>query len=183
MKTTIGLALCVLLGAVAGCDRSMFGGGRYEVGHGIVVRHLPNETGGFLPWRFRVATPDDAASYVVLERERSAESAEILLEAPLPAASGGTPVTVEIERTSSGRGRLVLSVAAERRFRDIDLPFLRRGAVVNPISELPQDSDGAIVLQYTIPEHLVQNAPSFQEARRLGESERLRLRFAVRPGP
>ena len=180
MRATLAVALAALGAwwAVTGCDRPP-AGRRYDVGHGVAVWYQPTESGGFLPWRFDVVTPADrAARSVVLERGGAGRPVTPVLEAPLPAASRRTPVTVTFDS-----GHLVLRVAGAQRTADTEAARLRGGGVMNP-RELPQDASGALVLRYTVPEHLAREpVPTFEEAQRLGGSEYLRLRVAVRPTP
>jgi hypothetical protein len=174
----VGLALWVL-GTIAACDRLSGGGIRHEVGHGIVVWHLPGERGGFPSDRFRVSTPagDGAAPYVVLENMGPGRTTETLLEAPLPAAARDTPLRVRFERV-----RVALEVGPARTSRDVALP-LWPGRMV--ITSGVQDTDSAIVLHYSLPPELDQRAEregvSFEEARRSPASRYLRLRFEMRP--
>lgn len=173
MKMMIAVAV---LGVIAGCDRPIHTGNRYDVGDGIVAWYLPNGNGGFLPWRFRVNTPGgDSPSYVVLERRALGKDAQTLLEAPLPATSDSTSVTVNYES-----GHLVLTVGKDTKSSSVELPLLRNGTSreMNPYDP-PQDRAGAIVLSYTFPANL-KEPPSFEKAQRLPDSEYLCLRFEVR---
>ena len=174
-----GLRVLLVLAVAAGCDRWMVGGTTYRVGHDIVVWHQPPEhPGGFLPWVFRVDTPRSGEPYVALERVGS--EPRVLAEAPLPAGAKRVPVSLDVEQ----RRRAVLRVGTRTRF-DVaaPLPLCCDGPsrfVANP-NVLPQDSVGAIVLQYAISERLAaSDSGSFATARRAEGASYLRLRFGVR---
>ncbi len=173
---TFRLALSVLVVGVV-CVAGLSGRRGYDMGHGVRMRALPNDHGGFLPWQFDVTTPDDhGARWLVLERDGAGQGATVILEAPLPAASTRTRVTIMPDS-----GRLALRVGGERRFARLEAAILRAGPSLNP-HVLPQDSSGAIVLQYTVPEIGKGRLPSLAQAERLEATEFLRLRVELRPG-
>ena len=176
-RPALGVALVAWWGVTA-CDR-LPAGRRYDVGHGVAVWHRPPETGGFLPWQFEVVTPaDHVARAVVLERGGVGRPVTTVLEAPLPATSGRSPVTVTFDS-----GHVVLRVAGAQRVGAPETARLRGGLTMNPW-DLPQDASGALVLQYSFPERLARDPPpTFAEARRIGGSEFLRLRIVPRPTP
>ncbi|AHG93454.1 hypothetical protein J421_5919 (plasmid) [Gemmatirosa kalamazoonensis] len=177
--TTTALRVLLVLAAGAACDRWMAGGATYRVGHDIVVWHQPPaHPGGFLPWAFRVTTPRAGETYVALERVGS--DPQVLAEAPLPSGAKWVPLTLDVDP----QRRAVLRVGTRTRF-DVaaPLPLCCDGPsrfVANP-NVLPQDSVGAIVLQYAISERLAaSDSGSFATARRVEGASYLRLRFGVR---
>lgn len=168
------------VGAAMACDAPMFPprpAQHLDVGHGITVRTIPTTSGGFLPWRFAVALPRSAAARaVVLERVQADGRVHAVLSAPLPSRAGRARVMV----TFADR-RPVLRVDGVRRVGDVGAAWLQgRGGTMNPFV-LPQDSGGAIVLEYALREPCGQEPPTLQELRRTGGTEVLRLRFDVRP--
>jgi hypothetical protein len=166
------------VGAVVACDAPILavrGAQRLNVGHGLTVRTIPTRSGGFLPWRFDVALPRSAdARTVVLERVLADGRAHVVLSAPLPSHARRAAVLVTFDEA-----RPVLRVGRVQWVGDSGAARLHGGAVMNPWV-LPQDSGGAIVLEYVIPERFGREPPTLQEMRRSGGTEVLRLRFDVR---
>jgi hypothetical protein len=149
-----------------------------DVGHGVTVRTIPTTSGGFLPWRFDVALPRSAdARTVVLERVLADGRVDVVLSAPLPSHARRAAVLVTFVDA-----RPVLRVGRIQQVGDSGAARLHGGAVMNPFV-LPQDSGGAIVLEYAIPEPSGREPPTLQEVRRSGATEVLRLRFDVRARP
>jgi hypothetical protein len=179
-------ALAAAFAIAAVCGRETSGGTTYRVGHGIVVWHPAPARGGFLPWAFRVTTPaagpDAGTPYVALERAGPGAGVAVLAVAALPAGATGVPVRLDVEQRGAvlrvGRG-----VARATTF-DVASPLplcCGRAHLAASPGVLPQDSAGAIVLQYAISERLAaSDSGSFETARRREGATYLRLRFGVR---
>jgi hypothetical protein len=185
--TVLPSALAAAFAIATVCVRETSGGTTYRVGHGIVVWHPAPARGGFLPWAFRVTTPaagpDAGAPYVVLERAGPGAGVDVLAEAALPAGATGVPVHLDFEprRVVLRVGRDVAGATPVDAAYPLPLCCGRAHLVASP-GVLPQDSAGAIVLQYAISEHLAaSDSGSFETARRLEGATYLRLRFGVRP--